>query len=306
LKNAKDRGISFVTVYRELEIPKRPFQDAQRIKAKEDPMKGKSWFFVPVFLLVLALLFGSAFAQVTRPKPPNPGGGSTTPGNPGGSATPGAGAPVEDIDLPITKLARQGEDDDDDDDDDDIIIYDEEIPTEDDNVIYVIDISGSMRGGRASYIDPDGNQRTGTKLDRAKAELIKSINGLSDNFTFNCFAFTCSIRSFSSKRLPATARNKQAAASWTMALRATGATGTGPAVATALRDRDNKTLILISDGAPNCIGSSWGDRSQHLAMILSNNTQKAKISCFGIGAYGGWRQFLVDIASKTGGVYRDV
>jgi hypothetical protein len=268
-------------------------------------MKKGLWLVVPIALLVLAILFSAADAQVTRPAPPKPGGG-TTPGTPGGGTTPGTKAPVEEIDLPITKLAKQGEEEDDDNEEKPPKIYDEEIPSEEDSIIYVIDISGSMSGGRSSYTDPDGNKRTGTKLDRAKAELIKSINGLSDNYTFNAFAFTCSIRSFSSKRLTATARNKQAACSWTMGLRATGATGTGPAVATALRDRDNKTLVLISDGAPNCIGNDWRDKSEHLAMILSNNKQKAKISCFGIGAYGSWRQFLVDIASKTGGIYRDV
>jgi hypothetical protein len=267
-------------------------------------MKTKTWLVIPIVLLVLALACGSASAQVTKPAPPKPApGGGTTPGKPG---APGSTKPVEEIDLPVTKLAGQGEDPDPDDPNKPPVIYDEEIPTEEDSIIYVIDISGSMSGGRASYTDPDGNQRTGTKLDRAKAELIKSINGLSDNFTFNCFAYTCSVRSFSSKRVSATARNKQSASSWTMGLRATGATGTGPAVSTALRDRDNKTVVLISDGAPNCIGSQWCDKSQHLAMILSNNTQKAKISCFGIGAYGSWRQFLVDIATKTGGIYRDV
>jgi len=57
-------------------------------------------------------------------------------------------------------------------------------------------------------------------------------------------------------------------------------------------------------------GNGYGDSAciaAHLGMICSSNSNKATVNCFGIGAYGEFKQFLVDVAAKNGpGTYTDV
>ena len=195
-----------------------------------------------------------------------------------------------------------------------IVFYGQEVPTETTSIIYVVDLSGSMNGGRTDFTGLDGQATTGSKLDRAKVELIRSIQTLSEDVEFNVFAYDCDLRRWSPSRLRAEPGAKQSAISWVGLLSAAGATGTGPAVAAALGDKSNFTVVLLSDGAPNCIGSGWVDEfgtsggviGGHLSMIQSNNTQGTKIHCFGIAAYGEFERFLRDVASTSGGRYYSV
>ena len=53
------------------------------------------------------------------------------------------------------------------------------------SIVYVIDISGSMGWDMGQYTAPDGSTKTGCRLDRAKAELTKSVMSLPNNFKFN-------------------------------------------------------------------------------------------------------------------------
>ncbi len=195
-----------------------------------------------------------------------------------------------------------------------VTFYGQEVPTATNSIIYVIDLSGSMNGGRAEFIGLDGQTTTGAKLDRAKTELIRSIQGLTTDMEFNLIAYDCDLLRWFPAKQRAEPGPKASAISWVGSLRPGGATGTGPAVAAALADKSNFTVVLLSDGAPNCIGSGWVDDfgapggivDGHLSMILSNNTQGAKIHCFGIDAYGEFEQFMRDVASNTGGRYYPV
>lgn len=254
-----------------------------------------------VWIVAIALAFGlgdGALAQQT-------GSGS------GSGAGSGTGGPVTtpktpdhgvEIDLPLSKPDTSVREDEDDDfsEDGDIPLYDEDVPAQGDSIYYVIDISGSMDWGTHTYTGLDGNTTTGTRLDRAKVELQRSIAALTEDFKFNIVAYQCQTTRWRSSRQEATPQNKSAASAWVRALRAGGATGTGPAVALALGDKDNKTVALLSDGAPNCGASGF---SGHLNMILGANTQGAIIHCFGIGAYGQFENFLRSIAQRTGGNY---
>lgn len=197
-------------------------------------------------------------------------------------------------------------------------IYGEEIPVESDSLYYVIDISGSMDADEQPYITVDGNKAVGKRIDRAKAELTRSIYGLSENFSFNVIAFDCSMFMWRQQLQKATAENKQLAVSWVMALVPTGSTGTGPAVSLALADKINRTVVLITDGAPNCgvpaFSSFYTTGSydpfvtahQHRIMIQNQNTSHARINVFGIAASGIYRSFCQNVASDSGGSYIDV
>jgi hypothetical protein len=260
----------------------------------------RSWSIAVIVALVLALAAGGpAFAQTGTG-----GGGGTGPA----PTAPGPGS-SQDIDLPIgqshavTQVPEE-EQEDPIDEDDDPQFYDEDIPTQDDSIIYVLDISGSMDWGNQSFTGLDGQPTSGTLLDRAKVELIRSIQALSDNFLFNVFAFDCDIQRWSAARQRAVPAAKASACGWVSSRRAMGATGTAPAVSAALADRDNHTVVLLTDGAPNCIGDDWSATvDDHRRMIKQANLQQASIHCFGIGAYGVFEQFLRNVASDNNGRY---
>lgn len=256
-----------------------------------------TWIAAAMAAMGLLLFAAPASAQTTGTGGGSGAGTGTTPAGP--TASPAHG---DEIDLPIGAPVQglAEEDEDEPDEDDGPKLYDEDLPTETESIIYVLDISGSMDWGSSSYTGLDGNPTTGTKLQRAKVELIKSIQALTEDFEFNIIAYDCSMRRWSTARKEATAGNKASATGWVGALLAGGATGTGPAGALALQEKDNKTVVILSDGAPNCGASS---NSGHLAMIVGANTQGAIVHTFGVAATGSFEQFLRDIANATGGRY---
>ena len=116
-------------------------------------------------------------------------------------------------------------------------------------------------------------------------------------------AYDCGTRQWQQDMQPADDGNKASAIAWEMALQPTGATGTGPAVALSLGDKDNMAVVLLTDGAPNCGANGFGG---HRSMIVSANTQGATINVFGIAASGSYRAFCQGVASDSGGSYFDV
>jgi hypothetical protein len=209
-------------------------------------------------------------------------------------------------DLPLSP-PRQGLEDPEDPEDpgetDDPTLYDEELPCETNSIFYVIDISGSMDWNTSSYVGLDGEPTSGSLLDRAKVELIRSIIALPEDFAFNILAYDCSARRWRLDMVDALPLNKTDATHWINLLRSGGGTGTGPAASLALQDKGNLTLVILSDGSPNCGASGIGG---HAAMILGANTQDATIHTFGIGAYGQFEAFLRSLAASTGGIYHAV
>lgn len=273
-------------------------------------------------LLALAIFASPALAQSTGPAP-----GSGTGTGPGSAAPGGTGISTTDLDLPLEKPVYVNPnptpedptpDDGDTDDPRDEpppVLYGEEIDTETDTIVYVIDISGSMDWDTQSYTTLDGRTARGTRMERAKVELCRSVLGLSRNFSFTMIAYDCGTRMWSRELKEANDANKSAAIAWINALRPTGATGTGPAVALGLSIRENKSLVLLTDGAPNCgvpEDNDWYNWSEsrviaaHRRMIANANTQRATINVFGIAASGTYRTFCQNVASDAGGSYFDV
>ncbi len=265
--------------------------------------------------LTVLLTAGMAFGQQSGS---GPAGGTGT----GGGSTPGStpGQGQEEIDLPVEQPVYQvpiGQDEDENDDEDQNngddegddprdtpppVIYGEEIDSENDTIFYVLDISCSMDWDSQSYTTLDGSTRRGPRIDRAKAELSRSIMGLAPNFKFNIVAYDCSTRQWQRDMQPADDANKASALAWSNALRPTGATGTGPATVLALGDKDNMAVVLLTDGAPNCPYNM----NSHRSMIRTANTQGATINVFGIAASGSYRSFCQGVASDSGGSYFDV
>jgi Mg-chelatase subunit ChlD len=183
------------------------------------------------------------------------------------------------------------------------VFYGEEIDTETDTIFYVIDRSCSMSWDLQAFVDPDGNLSLNNRMERAKAELIRSIVGLSDNFRFNVIAYSCGTASFAESLVEATEPTKKAAVAWVISLLPGGATGTGPATSIALSVKENRAVVLLTDGAPNCGASSV---EGHREMIRRNNTNGSVINVFGISASGSYRSFCQGVAADSGGNYIDI
>lgn len=278
--------------------------------------------FRAAFLSLSAVLLTSSFAFAqTGGSMPAPGGAPTTGGAPTAPTTGGTtpGAIEKDIDLPVDKPVLVAPPKpptppdppkDPVDTDKPPTIYGKDLISETSTIFYVLDISGSMGWDEGQYTTPDGKTKTGNRLDRAKAELVKSIMSLPKNFKFDMLAFDCGIFVWKGSMVPADDANKNSGIGWAMSLQPQGATGTGPAGAAGLSNRSNKLVVLLTDGAPNCgAGSGWGDSSDiaaHRTMIKQNNSQKAVINVFGIGATGEFKQFCMNVAADSGGAYTDV
>jgi hypothetical protein len=250
-------------------------------------------------IAVVCGLAAPAFAQTTTT---TGGGGTTAPTGPS-TAAPGA-----DIDLPVGAGTSFSEDKHEDpppppNEGEPPKIYNEDIPTKTDSLIFVIDVSGSMDSYDGGYTGLDGQPADGSRLDRAKVELSRAVQGLKEDFKFNILAYDCDTYPWMPARQQATPAVKASALGWVGRLQALGATGTGPAVCRALQEKDNFTVVLLSDGAPNCIGDNDGSIDDHRQMIRAGNTQGAVIHTFGIGCYGEFEQFLKDVASDSGGKF---
>lgn len=183
------------------------------------------------------------------------------------------------------------------------VVYSEDLPAPIAGIAYVLDISGSMDWDPQPYTDLNGNPATGSKLERAKTEIARSIRGLAQGYWLEAYTFDCDVYVWQPAAVPVDPAAQASAEAWIMAAAAQGATGTGPAVARALADKNVRTVILFTDGAPDCIGTATGSIADHQLMIQQANTQGATIHCVGYAAYGVFDQFLQDVSSQTGGKY---
>jgi hypothetical protein len=270
-------------------------------------MRSMSSFAVSIAVVMVTATFAFGQTMGGGSGPPMTGGAST-----GGPGAPSAPAIEKDIDLPVSQPELKvppspptpPEEPPVTPPENPPTIYGQDLQSENGTIFYVIDISGSMYSGTGQYTRPDGTTATGSKMDRAKAELTKSVLSLPKNFKFNMLAFDCSVRPWKNALQPADDATKNQATAWISGLQPQGATGTGPAMAQALQEKGAKLFVLLTDGAPNCGASGT---SGHLAMINAANSSKATINTFGIGAYGIFKQFCIDIASQNGpGSYTDV
>ncbi len=192
-------------------------------------------------------------------------------------------------------------------------IYGKDIHTENGTICYVLDISSSMWRPAGAYTKEDGTVASGSRLDHAKVQLVKSVTSLPKSFKFDVIAYDCSIYVYRGMLVQADDDAKTAACNWIRNLKPLGLTGTGPAVSFALKaSPELKLVTLLTDGEPNCGAGPTGSefdsavRQAHRDMIQKNNVQHATIDVYGIAATGLFRQFCVDVASDSGGTYTDV
>lgn len=211
--------------------------------------------------------------------------------------------PQPDLDLPVTLDGYQPgapgalippEQPDDPRDEPPPVFFGEEIESDSQSIVYVIDFSDSMNyAGR---------------LKIAKREFARSVKGLPPAWRFNVLLYGCATRLWKPTLVVATDGAKAEATQWVEWSETIGGTGTGPAVAQGLMlDRSNLAVVLLTDGEPNCgVYPEPPIADKHRAMIRNANAQGAVINVFGIGARGEFRAFCQGVATDAFGTYTDV
>jgi Mg-chelatase subunit ChlD len=128
--------------------------------------------------------------------------------------------------------------------------------------VFVLDLSGSM-DFNMDEVDNDGKKRLTRRLDFAKRELCRAIDGMSPNAQFNLITFNGNPKAESWKKdlVPATPKNREAFKQHVNSLRADGGTNLWSGLEDALRikslvygNRYTTTideLFVVSDGAPS-------------------------------------------------------
>jgi hypothetical protein len=116
------------------------------------------------------------------------------------------------------------------------------------HVLFIIDVSGSMTEPVASEYDG----KTGrSKIEIAKAELVKCIQGLEPTAFFNIITFSSDVKRWFEGRLAAASpKNLDEAKAYVEKLLPFGGTNTYDALKEAFKDPDVDTIFLMSDGEP--------------------------------------------------------
>jgi uncharacterized protein YegL len=160
-------------------------------------------------------------------------------------------------------------------------------------IVFVLDTSGSMRGGR---------------LDAAKVELIRAIKEIPREVSFSIVAFNSTVRVWQRELVPASESMKQIAVNVVLEQEARNDTATYDALEAAF-ELEPEAVYLLSDGAPQggkidnpveIVGSvSTGNRVRRVSIhSVGIDTQDAAVSPFA--------RFMKALAESNWGEFRAV
>jgi VWA domain-containing protein len=132
-------------------------------------------------------------------------------------------------------------------------------------VMFVLDTSGSMdwrMNVKEGMLASRADRSLPRKIERARAELIRAIESLDESCRFSIVTYGTKTDAFNRRLLPASEANQKRARKWIEDIRPDGVTNLSEAVLRALdattrgaspRDDDiADTLVILSDGEPNC------------------------------------------------------
>jgi hypothetical protein len=206
-----------------------------------------------------------------------------------------------------------------------------------DKVMFIIDISGSMKLEKqqpAQTAPPHGAVTgddkpkappkevfSGPKIEIAKKELIRALKALPKEATFDIIAFNHGVMQWQPKMVAATEANKEAAYAWIRDMAPAGSTYIDGALRLAFKmagmgayDKAYPgvavdTIMLLSDGAPtdNAFPESKNMEPKEILDHVKewNPQQRVKINCIGIDNVVQGIKFMKDLAAQNGGTYVD-
>lgn len=163
-------------------------------------------------------------------------------------------------------------------------------------MLFIIDCSGSMQ--EPAYY--------GTRLQRAKQELLQTINGLAPSTEFGIMVFDTTVQFYRNELLIATEENKLAAVAFVNRITLGDKTNTHAALVEATRFDDQlEAVFMLTDGQPTFGKTTRPDLIIN-EIVRRNRTCHLRFNTIGIGQIGNTATFLQKLAEETGGEYRQV
>ncbi|MBK8976804.1 MAG: HEAT repeat domain-containing protein [Planctomycetes bacterium] len=166
------------------------------------------------------------------------------------------------------------------------------IPLISDRVVFVVDVSGSMSA-------PIGTDQRRTRLDEAKRQLRRVVEGTPEHFRFNVVSFHTTIAAVFDEMLRVSPRNRAEALQRIDALSPMGSTNVHDAMKRAFEEEEVDTIYLLSDGAPTA-GPITDPDALADEIARWNRARRLRIHCISIGTDS---PMLKRIAAESGGEY---
>ncbi len=186
------------------------------------------------------------------------------------------------------------------------------ITTKSTHIVYILDHSGSMDSPAGDATKTGGGGQSGlTKFEVARNELLKSVDNLPADATFNILFYADDYTVFRDKMVKATKSNKRAAHDYVGGITPKGSTNIYDTLERAFQiggqgavDRAYKvafdTIFFLTDGSPT--SGKTTDTEEILSEVKRwNLAKRIKVHAIGIGAHNG--RFLQKLAAQTGGNY---
>jgi len=169
------------------------------------------------------------------------------------------------------------------------------LPIHAQHLVFAVDASASMT-------QPAGSDRYSKRIDIAKQELRKAIEGFPKSSSFDIVHFGKSAWSWKEELIAATSKTKKQALAHVDDLPLSWGTEVYVALREAFRDPRADTILLLTDGDPQL--SLLQDRNAMRRLIVQwNRTRHTTIDCITIGTDRAW---LRKLAEATGGRYRRI
>jgi hypothetical protein len=185
------------------------------------------------------------------------------------------------------------------------VVYFYGIRTSSKRVVFCLDISGSMEWSLEGR-DAQGPPR----LDKAKEELIRAINGLPEDARFAIVVYSTAVQTWKKALEPASQKNKASARKFVEDLKPEGATNIFDALVTAMeiaappakgREPGADTILFMTDGQPT--HGKVIDPHQ----ILDEVTRRNRVLGVTLHTVGVSKDqnaaFLLNLAKRNGGRY---
>jgi len=164
------------------------------------------------------------------------------------------------------------------------------------NVIFVVDVSGSMAEQLQSTI-VDG--RAATRMEVVKRELVKSLEALDAGALFNLITFNSAVTRWKEGVSALSAKTRAEAVDYVEHLGSRGGTNIYDALQAAFADARVDTIFLLTDGEPTAGGvTDLQFIREHVARW--NDTRHVTIHCVAVGSDF---ELLEWIAKDSGGTY---
>ena len=195
------------------------------------------------------------------------------------------------------------------------------------NIVFVIDISGSMLStdpvviadsGKSTTAEED-KAREGKMLDerrrilRAKKELTNVVQALPPGKQFNIISYSTEVTPWKKSLAAVSPAAKKEAVEFIAAMKAEGITVTDEAMEAAFTDLSVDTIYLITDGAPTHVGNNGPDEPPDAQQIIErihrwvrevNYFRGIRICTLGFPEAD--ETFLKKLAADNGGEYTPI